>query len=328
MRAGRYLAESIKTAPGLTPLGILLLAFALVFSPDGGDNSTRNSSLTLAPPEVGVLRAAPELNPSVLRLASFNVHYAPEPVKLAEGIRANPALARADVFLLQEIEAYESEGTSRTRWLAEALKLNYVYAPARATPAGGTHGLAILSRFPIRDVEIIPLKQFDLGRRTRQRIALAATLEVGEADLRVYNLHLDTRINPGDRLKQLSPVVTRARAHPIPRVVIAGDFNTNPFRWLGHVFPFHFPIFRANQAKAVDKFMAARGFETRFSKSGPTCRKGPFGLLRFRLDSIYTRGLQVRDFGVEWSVKVSDHSPLWIEVAWSQPGKTCSSPWP
>lgn len=288
-------------------MGILLLAFALVFSPPGADDSS---------PELGSFHTGAESTPGVLRLVSFNVHYAREPLQLAESIRAHPTLAGADVFLLQEIEAYTSEGASRTRRLAEALELNYVYAPARATAAGGTHGLAILSRFPIRDVEIIPLKQFDLGRRTRQRIALAATVPVGEADLRVYNLHLDTRINTRARLEQLVPVVAHARAQSVPQVVIAGDFNANPFRWLGH----HFPIFRANQAKAVDKFMAAHDFETPFSKAGPTCRKGPFGLLRLRLDSIYTRGLQVRDFGVERSVKASDHSPLWIGVGWPQSG--------
>jgi len=316
MRAGRYVAESVKLAPGLIPAGILLLAVALVFSPGAANNHPQNFTLAVGPPELGTLRAAAESTPNVLRLVSFNVHYAREPVKLAESIRANPQLARADVFLLQEIEAYAQEGSSRTRRLAEALELNYVYAPARTTPEGGTHGLAILSRFPIRDVEIIRLKQFNLGYHTRQRIALAATLQVGQADLRVYNLHLDTRINPGDRLEQLRPVVAQAHAHPIPRLVIAGDFNTNPFRWLGHVLPFHFPIFRANQAKAVHKFMAAHSLETRLSKAGPTSRKGPLGLLRARLDSIYTRGLEVRNFGVERSVKVSDHSPVWIDVAW------------
>lgn len=252
---------------------------------------------------------APAIPPRSLRIVSFNVHYAPEPLKLAEALRQSKELARADVLLIQEIEDHAGEGSSRTARLAAALKLNYTYAPARATDDGGTHGLAILSRFPLRDVEVISLPQYNLRFNARRRIALAATLDVGETPLRVYNLHLDTRLNPAERREQLRPVAERARADAILRVVVGGDFNTSPFRWLGHVFP----IFRVNQAGALDQFMAERGFGTQLASAGPTSRRGFF---RFRLDSIYTRGLQVRASGVAHTVRGSDHVPVWVEVSW------------
>lgn len=251
--------------------------------------------------------AVPEAR--AVRIVSFNVHYAREPLELADALRASDAVAEADVFLIQEIEAYEQEGTSRTAKLAQALELNYVYAPARTTHPGCTHGLAILSRYPLRDIEVIRLPQFNLRFNTRPRIALAATVDVGATPLRIYNLHLDTRLNPGDRQKQLQPVAERARAHGVERVVVGGDFNTNPFRWLGNVFP----IFRSDQAESVDKFMHQQGFETALERAGPTSQRAFF---RFRLDSVYTRGLKVRAAGVARDVTGSDHQPVWIEVAW------------
>lgn len=256
-------------------------------------------------PEAATLRAAPPATPKTLRIASFNVHYAAELLKLAEGLRQSKEVSQADIILIQEIEAYAQEGTSRTAKLAQALELNYVYAPARPTDTGGTHGLAILSRYPLRDIEVIRLPRFN----TRPRIALAATVDVGATPLRIYNLHLDTRLNPGDRQKQLQPVAERARAHGVERVVVGGDFNMNPFRWLGNVFP----IFRSDQAKSVDKFMRQQGFETALERAGPTSRRAFF---RFRLDSVYTRGLKVRAAGVARDVTGSDHQPVWIEVAW------------
>lgn len=256
-------------------------------------------------PEAATLRAAPPATPKTLRIASFNVHYAAELLKLAEGLRQSKEVSQADIILIQEIEAYAQEGTSRTAKLAQALELNYVYAPARPTDTGGTHGLAILSRYPLRDIEVIRLPRFN----TRPRIALAATVDVGATPLRIYNLHLDTRLNPGDRQKQLQPVAERARTDGVERVVVGGDFNMNPFRWLGNVFP----IFRSNQAKSVDKFMRQQDFETALERAGPTSRRAFF---RFRLDSVYTRGLKVRAAGVARDVTGSDHQPVWIEVAW------------
>lgn len=260
-------------------------------------------------PEIANLYPSPNPPPNTLRIISFNVHYAPEPLQLAENIRQSAELAHADVFLIQEIEDYPSEGTSRTARLAAALKLNYVYAPARATDTGGTHGLAILSRYPVRDVTVIPLPQYNLRYNIRRRIALAVTLDVGPNSLRLYNLHLDTRLNAGERREQLRPAAERARTDPVRRIIVGGDFNTAPVRWLGHIFP----IFYSRQAGGVDRFMRAHGFATPLAKAGSTARRFLLGL---RLDTIYTRGLAVHAAGVAHSVEGSDHKPVWIEVSW------------
>ncbi len=250
--------------------------------------------------------------PAILRVVSFNVHHGNDIPGLARSIRTNAELCTADVFLLQEIESFPAEGKSRARRLAEALGLNYVYAPARLKEAGdGTHGLAVLSRLPLRDIEVIPLKQFSLGVNTRRRIALGATVQLGVRKLRLYNVHLDTRINAQQRMEQLQPVLEAASRTKTDAVVIGGDFNTNPFYWLLPVVP----VFRSNQAKAVDEYMKDGGFDAPLAQAGGTARK--LGG-RFRVDAIYSRGLEVKGAAVEDGVALSDHFPIWVDLAWPE----------
>jgi endonuclease/exonuclease/phosphatase family metal-dependent hydrolase len=245
-------------------------------------------------------------------VVSFNVHHGDDLPALLRSLRTHAELCAADVFLLQEIESFPAEGKSRTRRLAEALGLNYVYAPARLKEAGdGTHGLAVLSRFPLTSIEVIPLKQYNLGVNTRRRIALGVTVEVGARKLRVYNVHLDTRINARQRIEQLQPVLEAAGAAPADAVVVGGDFNTNPLYWLLPVLP----LFRSNQAKAVDDHMKKSGFTTPFSETGGTMKKWGG---RYRVDAIYSRGVGLRGSGVEEGVTVSDHFPIWVDVAWPE----------
>lgn len=217
----------MKTAHKILLPLILLLCLVPVVLPglaqNAPEDSLRPESAELAPPV-----ARP---PERLRVVSFNVHYARDLELLTRSLKSNPALQGADIFLIQEIESYAAEGASRARKLAEALGLNYVYAPARTTLTGGTHGLAILSRYPLTEIEVLALPRNDLGSRTRRRIALGATVEAAGRRLRLYNLHLDTRINIEERLAQLAPVLEAARRQPLDAVVIGGDFNTNPFRW-------------------------------------------------------------------------------------------------
>lgn len=284
---------------------LLVLAVAALWlaaqAPSASEPALQPAVENLLPPR--------EQAPITLRVVTFNVHYARDVPALAESLRASPALRDADLFLLQEIEAHPKEGSSRTRRLAEAMQLNYVYAPARHTREGGTHGLAILSRFPLSDIEVLELPRFDLGAKTRRRIALGATVDIAGRLLRLYNIHLDTRINIADRLTQLQPVMDAAAQHEVKEVILGGDFNTNPFRWAwGRV-----PVFASKQAGTLDEFMKKNGYAVPVAASGSTTRRK---LWRVRLDSLYTRGLEPQRFDVDRSVESSDHFPVWLEVRW------------
>jgi endonuclease/exonuclease/phosphatase family metal-dependent hydrolase len=255
------------------------------------------------PCEVAVHDPVPARPGDALRVVTFNVHFGADVPGLAEAILSNPELGRADVLLLQEIEKHP--GDDRAAELAEALNLNLVYAPARIE-GDGTHGLAILSRYPMSDLEVIRLKSYDLGfRGTRRRIAMAATVHLPDRDVRVYNVHLDTRLKPEERLLQLAPVVAEAVKQPV--ALVGGDFNTiNAVTSLLPLVPVPVPGF--SQAGGLDAYMRSQGFATPFERIGRTHH------FPMRLDAVYARGLPVEREGKEMSVDVSDHFPLWVDV--------------
>lgn len=253
-------------------------------------------------------RFVPQGDPGAsLRVVSLNIKL---PQTLAEleqrygGLTAAGLDATTDVWLLQEIETIDSGALVAAKWLADQMSLNYVYAPARSTGDGDTHGLAILSRYPISEVDRVWLPRYKLAWNSRNRIAIAATIRHGEHSLRVYNVHLDTKLNFADRLNQLTPVVRAAMA--LPHALIGGDFNSNNFQWAGRAVPIGYD----NQARRLDSALAADGFAAPFADLGGTSALG------MRLDGIYLRGLQARDATIRHTPGDSDHSALDVEVAW------------
>jgi endonuclease/exonuclease/phosphatase family metal-dependent hydrolase len=265
---------------------------------------------------------APELSNTVaatgpaganLRLVTYNVHLGPDIPGLASAILQDPALMQADVFAFEEIESHPKDGRSQAAWLADLLGLNYAYAPAWAYDDGGTHGLAVLSRFPIGNPRVLELPHFDLVSNSERRIALGVQLAVGGRTLALVVVHLDTRINVNQRLQQLSPAIQKAD----PACILGGDFNSNPFVWVDRQIPLlpqqaAAPI---DTAAAIDELMRSNGFATPTATSGDTTN----AIANARLDSLYTRGYTPVQFGVERSVTVSDHFPVWLDVAWPPP---------
>lgn len=155
-----------------------------------------------------------------LRIVTFNIAWARQINRAIALLREDQALAGADVLLLQEMDA------SAARTVAESLGLHWVYYPAARYPnTQRDFGNAILSRYPIVDDRKIVLPHLGRGRRS-QRIAVGATLVVGDWPVRVYSLHLATLISngPNQRREQLRAVLDDAERHP--DVIVAGDFNS------------------------------------------------------------------------------------------------------
>ncbi|HVV88207.1 MAG TPA: endonuclease/exonuclease/phosphatase family protein [Kofleriaceae bacterium] len=248
--------------------------------------------------------AAESPPPRALTIVSYNVHLGDHPEAIAQAIRAG-GLGDADVYLLQEIEDHvPAEAEPRAQALAAALGTAFVYAPARRLPAGevGTHGLAVLSRWPITDDVVVRLPYRELLWRSRPRIALGVVLDVAGTPVQVWDVHLDTRIAVEDRLAQLAPVFERARALP-GLAIIGGDLNT-----FSHV-----------HARAVDQLAAGEGFTTPTAELSDSTA-GSFWAWPpeppMRLDAIYTRGFAIAGAGVDRAVVGSDHVPIWVQLAW------------
>jgi len=251
------------------------------------------------------LRSAPGCT---VRIATFNVHYAGDPEDIAAQIRASHDVSAADVIMLQETRAYTGEPTTRTQRIADGLAMTWAHAPARTLPEGGTHGNAILSRWPLTNVVVRQLPFVDQAYHPEHRIAMAADVAVGEHVLRVVDLHLDVRLGPVDRVRQLDPA-TRDLGD---QLIVGGDFNTNPWAWVGSLVPLTSSeaVVGQDQATVIDDFMAARRFTGAVSPETNTMR---IPGLSMRLDNLYARGLPIVAAGVE-HVEGSDHWPLWFDV--------------
>lgn len=258
-------------------------------------------------PEIGPA-PAPLAPVSTLRVATWNVHFGADPDELAANLAASE-LAGVDVLMIQEIEAWPDEPVSRTRRLAEALGMTWVYAPARVEDDGATHGIALLSRFPLEAVAIRQLPFIAYPLRPRRRNALAADIVVGDRRVRVIDVHLDVRIGPADRVLQLDPAIIDQP----DRVIAGGDFNTNPWAWVDAAIPLTGTeaIVGMEQAIVIDDYFAGLDFTGALSADVATFRVPGLGV---RADDLYARGYQITDAGVAF-VDGSDHWPVWSTIA-------------
>ena len=182
--------------------------------------------------------------------------------------------------------------------------LPFVHVPDEAQSARKGSGLAVISRFPLNETAVIPLEHFNLVYRSRDRIALAQTVETPLGDVRLFNLHLDSRVNSDQRLDQLSSVLEAADKETRP-VIVGGDFNTGDFYWVGHVLPL--PGQR-NQRRALLTRMAAGGYQTPFESTGPTHDR-----LGLKLDWIFLRKLRPLAAGTQ-EISFSDHHAIWADI--------------
>lgn len=233
-----------------------------------------------------------------LTIVSINLAKQTDDARIAAGLRGRGLLERADVLSLQEVRR-ESEVAER---LAERLGMSAAVAGTGSGEGENTDGVALLSRYPLRDPTVIPLPRNDLRIRTRCRVALAATVR----GVRVVGLHLDTRVNSESRLEQVEPVLQAAADFDGP-AVLAGDFNTNSFWWIDHVIPVPFV---KDQAEALFDHVTARGFRSPFSPGG----RATNDFLGLQLDWVFLSGLEASDSGVE-PLGFSDHHAVWVRAS-------------
>ena len=233
-----------------------------------------------AGPAPAVQPAAPRGGLDTIRVVTFNVQLGRHVDRAITLLRSSAALRTADIIALQEMDA------PGTQQVAEALGMSYVYYPATIEPrTGRDFGNAVLSRWPIVADEKVVLPHLARFWRS-ERIATAATIAVRGVPLRVYSVHLGTRveIGPGARRDQVRAILANAAAYP--RVVVSGDMNS---RGIGETF-------------------RAAGFVW------PT-ERNPVTHLVFRWDHIFLKGLFPGDRSgtgvVDDTVGASDHRPVW-----------------
>lgn len=241
--------------------------------------------------------------------------------QIAENIRAaanafsnNRLLPRVDVLALQEADKRTARagGHHVARELAEALGTSWVHLPA-GIPRGqepmarqwwldfeepiglydeGDTGVALLSRLPMSEVTRIDLSWKECP--WRPRLAMGATVSVGDRSLRIINAHVDPHAAVGGQLEQLEVLLENAERSTLPTLIL-GDFNT------------------LSKRKAIEtrNFLESQGYSTPFPTGTPTWRGAG---IRLHADWIFGRGVNISNWGVARPLNVSDHWPIWAEI--------------
>ena len=283
----------------------------------------------------------PEKRPSLI-VASYNIRYAvgrrlissglmrrvgynfPQP--RAEAVSRNIQTARhafsdslllpaPDILALQEAdkETARAGGQHVAARLAEELGVSYVHVSVRI-PRGvepqqrewwlnfeeqialhdpGDTGVALLSRLPFEEITRIDLPWHDCA--WRPRLAMGVTIHLGDESLRLFNAHIDPHGPIDNQYQQIEKVLEHASRHEGP-VVILGDFNT----------------LSKQKAIGIRRLMETHGYATPFPTGTATWRGAG---LRFHADWIFVRGVRITRWGVAKPLNVSDHWPIWAEVA-------------
>lgn len=131
---------------------------------------------------------------------------------------------KPDLVGLQEVD--ENTGrcgdVNQAKRLGELLGMKPAFGPFMDFD-GGRYGLAILSRYPIRNVEVVRLP-----RGNEPRVALAVEIELpNQARATIINLHFDWVKDDKFRYAQASELAEFLTELKNPYVLL-GDFNDQP----------------------------------------------------------------------------------------------------
>jgi endonuclease/exonuclease/phosphatase family metal-dependent hydrolase len=244
--------------------------------------------------------------PASIKIISYNIRWrgGSDLRKLIELFKTDREIGRADIIGLQEVDRNKKRtGNQNTaRQMAEELGMYYAWTAPPPPPAKDDKkpreeetGVAIMSVYPLTDVQRIVLP--NEGPGGRRRVALGATVKIGERDVRVYSVHAEIRMSNAQRLEQFKAVIDDAQTHhaKIERVVVLGDFNT---------------IMGKDVGETSELFMTAK-FNTPFTNNLTTWKTF---ILELKLDWLWLRGLRATSFGIDKKVGLSDHWPLWAVV--------------
>jgi endonuclease/exonuclease/phosphatase family metal-dependent hydrolase len=164
----------------------------------------------------------------------YNVH-AGKDATGADNLRRVGDLVRetgADVALLQEVD----RGTRRSGQVDQpdvlARRTGFAVAFGKTLDYdGGEYGIAVLSRWPIAQQTLMPLRVEPPQRRSggsyEPRGAQRLVVRAPVGDLVVINTHLDASRDDQYRRQEILPILALARDAG-SLVLVGGDFNSTP----------------------------------------------------------------------------------------------------
>jgi len=233
----------------------------------------------------------------------------------AKAFSSGQLLPEVAVLALQEADkrTRRSGGHHVAAELANALHMNWVHVPA-GIPRGvkpatrqwwldfeepidlhdsGDTGIALLSRLPMTDIIRIDLPWHECP--WRPRLAMGATIDLGDGKLRLFNAHVDPHAAANGQLEQLETIIALARVTDLPTIIL-GDFNT----------------LSEKKCRETRRFLESYGYKSAFPTGTATWRGAG---IRLHADWIFTKNILVNRSGVAKPLNVSDHWPVWAEIS-------------
>ncbi len=169
---------------------------------------------------------------------------------IACALEEHRELKDKDLLLLTELDHGMARSGNRfvAKELAGRLGLNYAFAPVYVALQKGSgveammegentlsiHGLAMLSKWPIRNVHAVPLpngkdKMWGKEKRLGFLRALVADIEHPSGTFRAVTIHLDAHCSRAHRRLQMKIILDHLDTlQPLP-TLIGGDWNTTTF---------------------------------------------------------------------------------------------------
>ena len=163
-----------------------------------------------------------------LSVATFNMHSGLDRSRtrvLLDQVAAELARYQADVLVLQEVDRnrWWSARTDQPAYLAEKLDMHYAFGTNVLRSGNRHYGTAILSRYPMSDIENTPLPN---GPGGQQRGLLRVRIEPFGIPVSIYDTHLENT-SADLRLTQARRIAQIVGADPLP-TVLGGDLNSGP----------------------------------------------------------------------------------------------------
>jgi endonuclease/exonuclease/phosphatase family metal-dependent hydrolase len=175
---------------------------------------------------VATLWAAPFAGKQTIRVMTYNIHVGVgmdkklDLQRIADVINA----AHPDLVGLQEVDrgVKRTEGKDEIAELASMTRMEYAFAP-NLDYQGGKYGVAILSRFPIKNTEH---RMFENKREAERRGMLRVEVEVNGKRLNFVTTHLDYQFADG-RLFEAEQML-KFIADVKGAMIVVADLNDEP----------------------------------------------------------------------------------------------------
>ena len=267
----------------------------------------------------------------VIRALAWNIERGVMLDGILDALHSDPALRGRHLLLLTELDHGMARSGNRyvAGEIAGSLGLNYAFAPVYIALQKGSgveafaegdnthsiHGLAMFSRWPLRNVHAIPLpngkdKMWGKEKRLGHLRALFADIDDPAGVYRAVTIHLDAHCSREHRRHQMRLILDHLDTLPAMPTLIGGDWNTTGFNsqsstraimgywrrvFMGprRVARNHFPHPERYFEKPLFDDLESRGYEFR-----PMNEIG-VGTLHYHVESI-EKNTNLREWVPEW----------------------------